>query len=132
MHLQFNMFNMKRMIFVSLSWHMLYMMPYNMFRKSKFTRDLNHLYPVNYLIIWIGSSFPIKLWHIFLGTRVSSVVVMIFFNGKKRIIWYFNAISDYVTLVQLIYTSDNVNHSVIINGRCIYDSNYKPTLTLIK
>ena len=41
-------------------------------------------------------------------------------------------IRDHVTLVQLVYTSGNVNHAVSIIGCWIYDSNYKIELPLIK
>ena len=34
-----------------------------------------------------------------------------------------NDISDHVTLVQLIDTSSNVNHAIIIIGCWIYDAN---------
>ena len=45
---------------------------------------------------------------------------------------FFNDISDHVTLVQLIDTSGNFNHAVIIIGCWIYDSNYKRALPSIK
>ena len=35
-------------------------------------------------------------------------------------------------LVQLIETTSNVNHSVSITGFCVYYSNYKRALPLIK
>ena len=36
-----------------------------------------------------------------------------------------NNISKYVTLVQLIDSVGNFNHSVNVVGNCIFDSNYK-------
>ena len=41
-------------------------------------------------------------------------------------------ISDHVTLVQLEYSSDNVNHAVSITGSWICDSNYKISLLLVR
>ena len=43
-----------------------------------------------------------------------------------------NHISEYVTLVQLLYTVGNVSHFVGISGTWIFDSNYKKTPTLVK
>ena len=41
-----------------------------------------------------------------------------------------NDISEYVTLVQLIYSLGNVNRAISIVGYWIFDSNYKKSLCL--
>ena len=43
-----------------------------------------------------------------------------------------NDISDYVALVQLVYTAGNANHAVSIIECWIYDFNYKRAPPLIK
>ena len=41
-----------------------------------------------------------------------------------------NNISEYVTLVKLMYSVGNVNHSVIVVGKWLFDSNYEKALPL--
>ena len=41
-----------------------------------------------------------------------------------------NKISEYVTLVQLLGSIDNVNHDISVSGYWIFDSNYKKALVL--
>ena len=89
MHLQSNMFNMTWIIFRSVAWHLLYMIPENMFHNRILPHDLNILYSVNNLAIRMVSSLPIKWWHIVLVTRETSVVVIRLFNEKKRRNWCF-------------------------------------------
>ena len=129
---QSNMFNVKIIIFVSVSWHPLCLMPQNMLQTSLLPRDLNHLYTMNHLVIWLGSSLPInddsqcqEQWAIY-------VAVMRFFNGKKRIIDILNDISDHVTVFQLFDTAGNFNNDVSITECWIYDSNCKQSFSLIK
>ena len=43
-----------------------------------------------------------------------------------------NEISENVTLVQLTNTIGNVNHDISIVGYCIFDSNYRQALFLIR
>ena len=41
-----------------------------------------------------------------------------------------NNISEYVTLVQLMYSLGNMNHAISVVGYWIFDSNYKKALCL--
>ena len=54
-----------------------------------------------------------------------SIIAFIRYTNKKRDNYIFNDISENVTLVQLMDTAGNVNHTVSITGRWIYDSNFQ-------
>ena len=50
---------------------------------------------------------------------------------KRGIFYALNDISDHVTLLQLMDYIENVNNTVSIFGKCIFDSNYKKYLPLL-
>ena len=43
-----------------------------------------------------------------------------------------NYMSEYVTLVKLVGTLDNVNNTISISDVCIYDANYKIALNFLE
>ena len=52
--------------------------------------------------------------------------------NKNYVFDIINNISEYVTLVQLIYSPVNVNHAISIVGYWIFDSNYEKPLLMKK
>ena len=69
---------------------------------------------MNHWVVGMGPIFSIKLWHIVLGNRASSIFIIIFLNGKTGYYDILNDISVHVVLNKLIDTAVNANHSVVI------------------
>ena len=67
-----------------------------------------------------------------LDKREISIFVIRWLHGKTGKFDFLNDISDYVKLIQMIETSDDVNHDASIIRCWIYDYNDKRALPLIK
>ena len=132
MNQKLNIFNMRRILVVWLVWILICFLQMKMLQIMLLCINFYRIHHVTMLVLRIGSSLPVIFYQIVWETSDKKVAVTRLFRViLNHHLILLNDISDHLTLVELIDTAGNVNHTVSITGYWIYDSNYKRPLSLI-